>query len=118
MHLSLTPVSKPRMTRSDKWKQRPCVVAYRKYKDDLKENIGEFKLGNALRLRFHLPMPASWSKKRRREMNGQPHQSTPDIDNLTKGILDALLKQDSHIYHTDAAKFWSDEGAIIIENIE
>ena len=32
----VTPNTKPRMTRADKWKQRPCVVQYRTFKDTLR----------------------------------------------------------------------------------
>ena len=34
--LNIVPVAKPRMTQSDKWKKRPVVQKYWKYKDDLK----------------------------------------------------------------------------------
>jgi hypothetical protein len=30
----ITPVGKPRMTRSDKWKQRPPVIRYRMFCDE------------------------------------------------------------------------------------
>jgi hypothetical protein len=33
---NLKPVPKPRQTRSDKWKQRPCVMAYRTFADELR----------------------------------------------------------------------------------
>jgi Holliday junction resolvase RusA-like endonuclease len=114
--IAITPVAKPRMTRSDKWNERPCVTAYRKFKDDLREAIGDFVLGDALWIQFYLPMPKSWSKKKKDEMRGKPHKATPDLDNLEKGLLDALLLHDSQIWHMDASKFWADEGAIYIEN--
>ena len=30
-------------------------------------------------------------------MDGEPHQQTPDIDNLEKGILDALFADDKKV---------------------
>ena len=33
---------------------------------------------------FEMPMPKSWSKKKRAAMDGKPHQSVPDADNLVK----------------------------------
>ena len=31
-NIKITPVSKPRMTRADTWKKRPCVLKYWAYK--------------------------------------------------------------------------------------
>ena len=41
MWIDITPVAKPRQTRSDVWKKRPCVVKYRQFADDLREAIGK-----------------------------------------------------------------------------
>jgi Holliday junction resolvase RusA-like endonuclease len=40
-------------------------------------------------------------------MDGMPHTVKPDIDNLTKGLLDAVLKEDSHIWSVRTEKRWS-----------
>ena len=45
-------------------------------------------------------------------MNYQDHQQRPDIDNLLKGLMDALLEEDSHIHTVYARKIWSEQGAI------
>lgn len=105
MKYPITPIAKPRMTHSDKWKQRPCVMAYRAYKDRLREL--EFYFTPNDRIIFHIPMPQSWSKKKKAEHNGQPHQSKPDLDNLLKAIMDAIYKDDSHIWKLDAEKRWA-----------
>ena len=39
---------------------------------------------------FGLPIPKSWSKKRRREAVGEYHASRPDLDNLAKAVLDGM----------------------------
>lgn len=39
---------------------------------------------------FHMAIPKSWSGKKQREAVGQPHIKKPDIDNLIKGLFDAL----------------------------
>ena len=57
-------------------------------------------------------MPKSWSKKKKMQMLYCDHQQRPDIDNLLKGLMDALLEEDSHIHTVYARKIWSDEGAI------
>jgi len=59
-------------------------------------------------------MPKSWSKKKRAEMAGKPHQAKPDKDNLEKALLDAVFEEDSQIWDNRVSKFWGDEGAIII----
>ena len=45
-------------------------------------------------------------------MIGKPHQQRPDIDNLVKGLMDALLEEDSHIHTVYAKKIWAEKGSI------
>jgi Holliday junction resolvase RusA-like endonuclease len=67
---------------------------------------------------FHMPMPQSWNATHKRRMLGQPHQQTPDCDNLLKSLADSLLPAgDAAIWFTVAAKFWATEGAIEIVNL-
>lgn len=113
--LPVSPCAKPRMTRSDKWKERPIVAKYRAFCDELRYNWNLAGLDDVpaeISLVFRMPMPPSWGNKKRREMNGQPHQQTPDIDNLCKAVLDALLSNDSHIYSVQMSKYWATNGAI------
>ncbi len=112
MIYNITPVPKPRMTQSDKWKKRKCVVQYWQYKDKLKES--GMSLTNDDRVIFYVPMPDSYSKKKKALLDGQPHQQKPDVDNMIKGILDCLFKDDSHIWRVYAEKRWAYEGAIEI----
>jgi Holliday junction resolvase RusA-like endonuclease len=110
----VSPVAKPRMTQRDTWKKRPVVMRYRAFCD--KVRAAGVKLPEAgANLTFCLPMPKSWSKKKRVKMNGQPHQSRPDISNLLKALEDALFSEDSHIWHYgELKKVWAEEGMIII----
>lgn len=48
-------------------------------------------------------------------MSGKPHQQKPDIDNLVKSVLDALLIEDKNVYRVLAEKYWAEEGGIEIE---
>lgn len=118
--VEVTPVPKPRMTQSDRWKKRPAVVRYYRYKDDLVfEALAQgFMLSDEIELDFYLPMPKSWSKKKQAEMDGKPHQAKPDIDNLAKAVMDALLDEDSHVWSLRARKFWSSQGSLIIKTVE
>lgn len=113
----ITPVGKPRMTRADKWKQRPPVMRYRMFCDEARLH-GIRVPENGVHITFVLPMPQSWSKKKRASMDGQPHQQKPDLDNLTKSLLDALFEDDSHIWDARTSKIWGETGMIIIEDIK
>jgi Holliday junction resolvase RusA-like endonuclease len=48
----------------------------------------------------------------------QPHQQTPDVDNLLKALLDAIHKQDCAVWSVWAEKRWSDRGGIVINGID
>jgi Holliday junction resolvase RusA-like endonuclease len=102
------------MTRADTWKKRPIVLKYWGYKDDI-NNWGiqnNFKLKNEIYVKFYIPMPKSWSKKKKESLCRKPHQQRPDVDNLLKGLMDAFLAEDSHVHTTYAQKFWDYEGSI------
>lgn len=109
----ITPVPKPRMTRSDRWKKRDCVMRYWAYKDEVR--LKKVAVNNGDKITFILPMPKSWSAVKKAKMKGMPHQQTPDKDNLEKALLDAIYGQDKHIYDTSSKKFWGYEGMIIVE---
>lgn len=69
---------------------------------------------SGLHLYFLIPMPPSWSKKKRRDYHYFPHQQTPDIDNLVKAFLDAVMAEDKEVWDIRATKIWADQGGIII----
>lgn len=113
--IPIVPVPKPRMTQSDVWKKRPSVVRYREFGDQLRQYLGEnYKLPGMVNMVFLMPMPNSWSKKKKEEMNGQPHQQEPDVDNLAKAVLDHLARDDSYVWSLTAVKVWSYAGRIEI----
>lgn len=62
-------------------------------------------------------MPGTWSKKKKFEMLSRPHQQKPDVDNLAKAILDALLKDDSGVHTLFLTKVWSEDGFIEITHL-
>ena len=101
----IEPCPKPRMTQRDKWRKRPCVLRYHRFKDQCR--VRRVKLPQPCRVIFHMPMPRRWTDAERRAMDGMPHTVKPDIDNLTKGLLDAVLKEDSHIWSVRTEKRWS-----------
>ncbi len=111
---NVIPVAKPRQTRSDVWKKRPCVMKYRAFADECRAS-GMTIPPVGSHIVFILPMPKSWSKKKKKIMDGQPHTQRPDVDNLGKSVFDALYEDDSHIYDIRMSKFWGQTGQIIIK---
>ena len=111
----ITPVPKPRQTRSDKWKKRPGVLRYRAFADECRLRIKDDLDGK--HIIFWMPMPKSWSKKKKYKMVSTPHQQRPDIDNLCKSLLDAMYGDDSHVHDIRITKLWgfSDGGIEILD---
>ena len=71
-------------------------------------------LGEEIDVAFRIPMPKSWSKAKKAAMVDTKHQQKPDIDNLLKAIMDAVLPEDSHVWGVRAYKFWAETGSIVI----
>jgi len=113
----IAPLGKPRMTRRDKWKKRPCVMRYREFADKLRTYFVGIDLTDVHALSWiaYFPLPVSWSKKRKAAMRGQRHYSKPDRDNVDKAILDALFDQDSGVSHGTLTKLWDDGNGPRIE---
>ena len=116
IEFNIKPCPKPRMTRADSWKKRPIVLKYWAFCDELKlqANRLNYKPGEKVSLIFYIPMAKSWSKKKRELMLGKPHKQKPDIDNLAKAFLDALLIEDSYVWSLTAEKYWSNEPSIVV----
>ena len=115
--IPVDPVSKPRMTQRDRWKKRPAVMKYHNFCDILRPYSVPFQKSSRLSIVLELPMPKSWSKKKKQAMDGKPHQHRPDLDNLVKAVLDAFFEEDKQIYEIRGAKFWKVKGSILISEI-
>jgi Holliday junction resolvase RusA-like endonuclease len=67
---------------------------------------------------FWMPMPTSWSEKKRALQDGKPHIITPDVDNLIKLVGDSgngiLWIDDKQIYEMHALKQYRKEYGIEI----
>ena len=128
MILNVAPFAKPRMTQRDRWAKRQIVKDYFAFRDTVKQEIEKLlalqnnddknKSWEELDIVFFIPMPKSWSKKKRSEMAGTPHKQRPDLDNYIKGLLDALLEEDCKVWRVSARKIWVDtEGCITINSL-
>lgn len=111
--IRLEAMGKPRMTRSDKWRTRECVVRYRAYADELRRQTkGVIQNPAWVSWVAYIPMPDSWSAKKKAAMRGTLHTSKPDRDNIDKGILDALWESDQGVAAGAIIKLWGDDARI------
>ena len=122
----IIPVAKPRMTRRDSAKSkqnriqgmRKCVAKYFAFKNEVRAAKVKVPTSGA-HIVFAIPMPKGWPSKKRRDMDGKPHQAKKDVDNLLKGLLDAVYKDDACVWDVRISKVWANSGKIIIlENAE
>ncbi len=131
--LLVEPMGAVRMTKSDTWKldinhpdpkmrQRVAVNKYFKRKRLLQaeaDRVGLVVPEGNFRIIFYAQMPDGWSKKKKEEMVGNPHQQRPDVDNYFKFFLDSLLEEDKKVYDCRVTKLWAYEGKItVLTNID
>jgi len=101
------PVAKPRMTKRDTWAKRPCVLRYREFCDRMRAAAGPLPdvPPAQIHISIFMPMPVSWSKKKKSAMAHTRQRQKPDFDNFIKSI-DGLFDDDSAIYWGDCLKTW------------
>jgi Holliday junction resolvase RusA-like endonuclease len=60
-------------------------------------------------VKFYIPMPESWSKKKKNKLAFELHEQTPDNDNFCKAFFDSIFdkKDDKKISDYRASKFWA-----------
>ena len=116
--INVPPCSKPRMTRADKWKKRPSVVKFFAFRDAIKQSSVQNIALESFDIEFHIPMPKSWSKKKKELHNGTPHKQRPDLDNYIKAWCDSVFEEDSVVWRFKASKRWTDkEGHIKLSTL-
>lgn len=113
-------LGKPRMTQRDRWANRPCVLRFWQFKDRLIEQfIQKFGYipGSPVSLSWtaYIQFPKSYSKMKRETLAGKDHRQKPDRDNIDKGILDALFKEDKSVSSGTLRKLWDDGNGPRIE---
>lgn len=110
MHIiPITPMGAVRMTAKSKWVSK-SAKRYLDYKRfiEMYALSKKITLGNTFRADFYLPIPKSRIKKLK---HGDYHQQKPDLDNMIKGLLDALKKDDSDVSTIVCNKYWTDKDA-------
>jgi Holliday junction resolvase RusA-like endonuclease len=124
--LNITPITHVRTTQGDRIffripreKLRPSglkrlirIEKYNNYKLSLLSEAKSkgFKMPHqGASIKFFIPVPKSWSKKKKKQYHKQLHQSRPDLDNLLKAMTDSLCEEDKYIAHYgELAKYWVD----------
>lgn len=121
------PIGAPRMTRADAWKRRPCVLAYRAWRDAARaatlaagHPIPVLPLWGGVRIMAFFAPPPSWSARKTASLRGEPHRSKPDWDNVAKAVCDLLWEGcDQVVWAASVTKRWDDgEGPRVVVEIE
>lgn len=87
------------------------IERYNNYKVDLlaEAKRKRFTLSPAgMTITFYVPVPKSWSQKKKTAHHGMLHQSTPDIDNFCKALFDSLVSEDKFVANISLTKRWVD----------
>lgn len=123
--LNITPQTHIRTTQGDRIffriprsKLRPSglkrllrIERYNQYKVDLLTEAKRKQFiipASGLHVTFYVPVPESWSKKKKAAHHGLLHQSRPDLDNFCKSLFDSLITEDKYIANIQATKRWVD----------
>ena len=117
-----------RTTRSGQKYLDPSVIKYRKTIRNMailqmrKQKAEKIEGAVNMNIIYAFRRPQSLSKKERNEIDGGktvPKTTKPDIDNLTKAILDALngivWKDDAQVTQINIQKVWSAKDQIEVE---
>ncbi len=103
---AICPMAAPRMTQKDRWKKRSVVQEYFAFRDEVAAR--QVKLPIPSKVIFWMPIPPSWSKKKKLDAEGTPHTQTPDIDNLLKALLEGVYRdRDAIVWSVWAEKRWA-----------
>lgn len=110
----ITPVAAPRMTRRDKFAPSKAAQKYFAFRNECRLKRLTIPESGA-HVTFVIPVPKSWSAKKKAAHINQPHRSTPDADNLLKAVLDAIYDDDRAVWDIRVTKRWGVIGQIIVD---
>lgn len=108
------PVAKPRMTRRDKWKLRPCVLAYRDFCDRALTAAGlrrKMRLSDPIivTVTAYFGFPRSSALSVQRSLRNSPHTGRQDADN----VLKAINERCSRTITWSAGRQWKNSGTTV-----
>ena len=111
------PASRPRVTRWSTYYGKK----YTNFKEEMLSLTSDIVFtpleGNIFaQLQFNVPIPKSWTKKKKAAKNGAYCDNHADIDNYCKAILDSLngvyYEDDKQIVMLQATMLWATEASI------
>lgn len=107
----ITPCPAPRMNVRSRFnpEHKARIERYHAFKDECRAR--RVHVPERAHVVFYMPVPKSKAGMKR---VGLPHKQKPDLDNLVKGLLDAVLAEDSHVWMIQAEKRWAFAGEILI----
>lgn len=120
IELDIAPMPAPRLNRYSRFhpKKQRLQQRYERWKADVRKLalVAGWRPTEELHVIFVIPMPISWSAKKKREMTTQPHQRRKEGDrnNLMKALEDALYEEDSYVWKSSEEKRWGYDGKILI----
>ena len=82
---------------------------YNEYKLDLAAEAKRIRFAlpeQGAHITFYIPVPKSWAKHKKASKHLSLHDSTPDVDNCLKAMMDSLLSEDKHIADLRITKRW------------
>ena len=91
---------------------------YNEYKLDLAAEAKRVRFilpEQGAHITFYIPVPKSWPKYKKANKHLMLHDSTPDVDNCLKAMMDSLLSEDKHIADLRITKRWVNAEAGRIE---
>ncbi|MDA7028635.1 RusA family crossover junction endodeoxyribonuclease [Bacillus sp. CLL-7-23] len=125
LNIPVTPMGAVRMTGRGKFVNKNAQ-RYLAYKDFIKWEVKKqmksepFESGALhVDITFVIPIPKSWSKKKQQQSISTLHTKKPDIDNLIKGVFDALnkiaWKDDNQVSEVTACKKYGEKPGIEVQ---
>lgn len=118
---------RPRFAKKGKYVQTYMPTHYTEHKEHVARLVtsmlpDDFEItrnGIDMRIVFIMPIPKSFSKKKRAEVIDKGHIMKPDLDNLIKTYKDALegiiYNNDSQICCVEAIKMYGEVPKVVIE---
>lgn len=123
----VVPVGAVRMTKRDtiftnpnhpdpKKRQREAVARYFEFQNTVWQQYRDFKLAlpDHFEIVFCVPMPSSWSDKKKTKFNRMPCKSRPDVDNYLKAFMDTIKIEDGSVWKCPVQKIYAYKGSIIL----
>lgn len=106
------PLARPRVTKWGVYDSQSVLRKSATLDLQLQHSFGVLLNGPLqLDVTFFMPLPASWSKKKKASQEEQPHVSRPDLDNLIKWVCDIaggiIYADDCIISQINARKVYS-----------